>query len=329
MRRLRRWLIAVAALAVSSGERPERDSGRLIPRGDPDRRAELAVVVLLLLAAASAAGFTVVYAIDSLGNRTQLFGITLGLSFAFLAAALIGLGKRLVSNEELADAYPAKEHPAAQREVAQLVHESGDRITRKRLMIAAGGAAGTAIGVAALAPALAFGPFLEPGQGLDETPWSRGRLLVDSDGRPLLADDISTEAFYTAYPEGAKRDKIGSPLVLVRLEPSALRLPAGRDGWAPDGILAFSKICTHAGCAISLYRNPQFPPVAPSRALVCPCHYSTFDPATGAEVIFGPAGRPLPQLPLLIDDSRHLRAAGNFSGPVGPGWGGVRGKEPT
>jgi ubiquinol-cytochrome c reductase iron-sulfur subunit len=88
--------------------------------------------------------------------------------------------------------------------------------------------------------------------------------------------------------------------------------------------VAYSKICTHAGCAIALYRKPTFRPVEPEPALVCPCHYSTFNPATGASVIFGPAGRPLPQLPLMIDERGDLRAAGNFSGPVGPSWWGVR-----
>jgi len=117
---------------------------------------------------------------------------------------------------------------------------------------------------------------------------------------------------------------LGAPLVVVRLAPAELALPDGRHGWAPGGILAYSKICTHAGCAISLYRVPTFAPVEPKPALVCPCHYSTFDPATGGTVTFGPAGRPLPQLPLLVDDRGYLRAAGNFSGPVGPSWWGVR-----
>jgi ubiquinol-cytochrome c reductase iron-sulfur subunit len=106
----------------------------------------------------------------------------------------------------------------------------------------------------------------------------------------------------------------------------ALRLPEGRTGWAPHGILAYSKICTHAGCAIALYRTPLYEPTTPGPALVCPCHYSTFDPATGGTVLFGPAGRPLPQLPLRIDDGGHLRAAGGFSGPIGPSWWGVRKK---
>jgi len=327
MRRLGRWLVALLALLVPSVRRRE-DSNRIVADKSPDQSAELAVVALLFLCALAAAGFTILYAFDSLGNRTQLFGIALGLAFGFLAAALIVASKRLVPDEELEEEYPPEEHPDEQREIDQLVHESADGITRKRLMIVAGGAAGTALGVAALTPALSFGPFLDT-SGFYETPWRRGRRLVDAEDRPIKADDISTEAFYTAYPEGAKHDKVGSPLVLVRFDPAELRLPAGREDWAPEGILAFSKICTHAGCAISLYRKPLFPPVEPRRALICPCHYSTFDPATGAEVIFGPAGRPLPQLPLLIDAHRELRAAGNFSGPVGPAWGGVRGRGAT
>jgi ubiquinol-cytochrome c reductase iron-sulfur subunit len=113
-------------------------------------------------------------------------------------------------------------------------------------------------------------------------------------------------------------------VIVVRLDPATLRLPPGRAGWAPQGIVAYSQICTHAGCAIALYRTPKFAPTQPGPALVCPCHYSTFDPARGAAVLFGPAGRPLPQLPLMIDASGVLRAAGNFSGPVGPAWPGVR-----
>ncbi len=94
--------------------------------------------------------------------------------------------------------------------------------------------------------------------------------------------------------------------------------------WAPHGILAYSKICTHAGCAVALYRKPTDPELEPNNALVCPCHYSTFDPYTGGTVIYGPAGRPLPQLPLEIDTDGNLRAAGNFSARVGPSWWAVR-----
>jgi ubiquinol-cytochrome c reductase iron-sulfur subunit len=140
----------------------------------------------------------------------------------------------------------------------------------------------------------------------------------------MLAADVEEETFYTAFPQGADPEELASPLVLVRMSPAELKLPPGRAGWAPEGILAYSRICTHAGCAIELYRKPRFPPVQPKPALVCPCHYSTFDPATGATVIFGPAGRPLPQLPLMILPGGQLAAAGDFSGRVGPAWWGVR-----
>jgi ubiquinol-cytochrome c reductase iron-sulfur subunit len=179
------------------------------------------------------------------------------------------------------------------------------------------------LGLAALTPAVSLGPLLDTGP-LDHAPWRRGVRLVDEHGHPIKASDVEHETFYTAFPEGADPENIGSPLVLLRLDPSKLRLPAGRNGWAPEGIVAYSKICTHAGCAIALYRKPTFPVLEPHDALVCPCHYSTFDPFTGGTVIYGPAGRPLPQLPLEIDSSGVLRAAGNFSQRVGPGWWDVR-----
>jgi ubiquinol-cytochrome c reductase iron-sulfur subunit len=232
------------------------------------------------------------------------------------------IAKRLVVTEELEDEYPV-EHVSEQDAVVQIVEESGSRFTRKRLVTAAAMTAGGALGAALVVPAVSLGPILDTGRFYD-TPWRRGRRLVDDGGRPWRASDIEAKDFYTAFPEGADREQLGAAVILIRLDPRALHLPSGRDGWAPGGILAYSKICTHAGCAINLYRTPLFPPVEPKPALVCPCHYSTFDPARGAEVIYGPAGRPLPQLPLYVDGAGNLRAAGNFSGPVGPSWWGVR-----
>jgi len=180
------------------------------------------------------------------------------------------------------------------------------------VLLAGSGAAGT-LGLAALTPAASLGPFLDLHSFVD-TPWRRGRRLVREDGKPLAAADIDDETFETAYPEGADRELMGSPVVVVRIA---------------SGVVAYSKVCTHAGCAIGLYRKPTFPDVQPRRALVCPCHYSTFDPAQHGKVLFGPAGRPLPELPLEVDGDGNLRAAGNFSGPVGPSWSGVRYRRPT
>ena len=326
MRAVGRWLVAALMLLLGRGRRRPRldqDQERIVPDAAASPRAELAVICLLLAAALCGVAFTAVYALDRLPRQTQLLGLALGLAFGFLAAACVVAAKRLVVTEELEEEYPPTAHPQELDALDQIVRESGDRITRKRLLTAAAGTAGAAIGVALLAPAVSLGPLLDTSR-FYETPWRRGRRLVDENGRALRADEIEEATFYTAFPEGASREELGSPLVVIRLDPKQLGLPPARSGWAPHGILAYSKICTHAGCAIALYRSPLFAPAEPRPALVCPCHYSTFDPADGGSVIFGPAGRPLPQLPLEVDGSGHLRAAGTFSGPVGPSWWGVR-----
>ena len=161
------------------------------------------------------------------------------------------------------------------------------------------------------------------------TPWRRGRRLVDEHGRPLRADEIEQKVFYTAYPEGADREQYGSPLVVVRLDPRELDLPPERQGWAPRGIVAYSKICTHAGCAVSLYRVPTFAPVEPKPALVCPCHYSTFDPARGGERALRP-GRTAAAAAAAPRSTRTATSAPPATSPgaVGPSWWGVRNRRP-
>jgi ubiquinol-cytochrome c reductase iron-sulfur subunit len=327
---VKRWLAALVVLVLGRGRRRPRMVGRerIVEPGFPDRRAERLVLFLFLCAVICGAAFPVVYAVNAIPHQTQFLGLALGLCFAFVAAACIVIGKRLVVTEELEDDYGVPEHPEEQERIEQLVEESGDRITRKRLFMIAGGAAGTALGVALITPAASLGPAFDIAPFF-RTPWRRGVRLVDELGNVFRAGDVEEGTFYTAFPQHADREQMGAPLVVVRLKPAELRLPADRRGWAPDGILAYSKICTHAGCAINLYRKPTFPVVEPRPALVCPCHYSTFDPARAGKVIFGPAGRPLPQLPLMIDASGELAAGGNFSGAVGPSWWGVRNRKPT
>jgi ubiquinol-cytochrome c reductase iron-sulfur subunit len=321
--RLKDWLIAGAVLVLGVGRggppTPKDEKPRIVAAGAPDRGAENVVLLLFLLATIAGAAFIVVYALDRLSHQTQWLGLSIGAAFALLALASTVIAHRLVVTEEIAEPYP-DESPDAQDEIEQIVDQSGSRFTRKRLVTMAGvGALGT-IGAALLAPIASFGPVLHTGE-LYRTPWRRGRRLVDESGQALAADAIEEGTFYTAYPESSDRELVGAPIVVVRLPPAEIR---DRKDWAPRGIVAYSKICTHAGCAVALYRKPTFAAVEPRPALVCPCHYSTFDPAAGGAVLFGPAGRPLPQLPLEIDRAGHLRAAGTFSGPVGPSWWGVR-----
>jgi ubiquinol-cytochrome c reductase iron-sulfur subunit len=329
--RLWRWLLALVVLLFGRRARAhqtqaeEEQNERIVAAGSPERGAEIVVVMLLAIASLFAIGFIVTYAVFSPHRLPNaLLGICLGMCFLFIAAAFAVIAKRLVVSEELEDEYP-EEHPEQQQEVAEIIRQSGSRITRKRLLITAGTATAGALGAAAITPALSLGPIWDTGP-LDRTPWRRGVRLVDEHAKPYLASQIEERTFYTAFAERANPEDIGSPLVVIRVDPTRLHLPSGRSGWAPEGILAFSKICTHAGCAVALYRKPTFTPVEPNDALVCPCHYSTFDPFTGGTVIYGPAGRPLPQLPLMIDSSGYLAAAGNFSARVGPSWWNVRSK---
>ena len=328
MSALRRWIVAAIVLLLGRGRRLARAprEERIVPAGEPSPRAELLVLALFGATAACAIAFVVVYAVESIPHQTQFLGLSLGLAFAFLAAALIVTAKRLVVSEELEDDYPEPEHPDEQETVVRLVRESG--LTRRRLFMLALGAAGGTIGLALLTPAASLGPALRIAR-FYRTPWRRGRRLVDEDGKPYRAAEIERATFYTAFPEGADKEELGSPLVLVRLPENELHLPSENAGFDAQGIVAFSKICTHAGCAISLYRAPLFQPAEPRAALVCPCHYSTFDPATAGTVIFGPAGRKLPMLPITVDAAGVLRAKGNFDSPVGPSWWGVRLREPT
>jgi ubiquinol-cytochrome c reductase iron-sulfur subunit len=116
----------------------------------------------------------------------------------------------------------------------------------------------------------------------------------------------------TVFPVG-RTTAADSQAILVKVEEGELHLPDGRAAWAPGGNVCYSKICTHAGCPVGLY-------LAETHQLQCPCHQSAFDVTRGAEPVFGPATRPLPQLPLEADAQGFLRARGDFPEPVGPGF---------
>jgi hypothetical protein len=149
MRRIGRLLLGLLVLALGFlRDRTPQGRKRIVPPGDSQPRVELAVIALLLLAALAAVAFIVVYAIDSIGNHTQLLGIALGLCLGLLATALILVGKHLVVTEEVEQSYH-EESPEEQEEIAQIVRESGSRFTRKRLIKGAAGTAGAALGLAA------------------------------------------------------------------------------------------------------------------------------------------------------------------------------------
>ena len=280
-----------------------------------NRQAETLVARLLLLAALFGFGFTVVYIVT--GTNTQLLGITIGGALALVAAAAVVAGKFVVPQETAVEGRGPLLVEQETEEVLELIEQGGEGISRRRLLAGAGGLAGAGLITAAATPLASLGPKLN---GIHQTPWQAGVRLVDDQGRPYLASEIQIGTFYTALPEHSDPEHLGAGLLLVKLAPAEIHLPAARRGWAPEGLLAYSKICPHAGCAISLYRYPTYQPTSDGPAFTCPCHYSTFSAGEGGRLLFGPAGRSLPQLPLTVDAQGYVTAAGPFHEDIGPAW---------
>ena len=260
-----------------------RRSGSSRPGTPEPRRGAAGDRAASLRRRSCAAAFVAVYALDRLPHADAAARPLARPRPARIAAALIVTGKRLVVTEELEDEYPPEEHPEEQEEIVQTVAESGSRLTRRRLFTLGLGTAGGALGGRAARAARLARARSSTSTRFYRTPWRRGRRLVDEDGRPYRAADIEQDTFYTAFPEGADREQLASPLVVVRLPPRDLDLPRELAGYAAAGIVAYSKICTHAGLRDLALPDAALPPTEPKPALVCPCHYSTFDPATGGD----------------------------------------------
>jgi ubiquinol-cytochrome c reductase iron-sulfur subunit len=271
------------------------------------KRPEAPAAVAFALSASAGVGLAALYL---LGGQPQAEGALLGVALGGLGAGLILWGKRLLMPEQVVDERidpsSPEERQAAEDAYGHGQAELGRRRFLSRLLLAALGA----LGLAALFPIRSLGP--RPGRSLFATSWGRGVRLVDEGGVPVRIDDLRPGSIVTVYPERAVGSADGQA-VLIRVDRARLELPPDRLAGAPLGNVAYSKVCTHAGCPVGLYR-------AQTHMLVCPCHQSTFDVLRGAEPVFGPAARPLPQLPLEVDGDGFLRAAGAFPEPIGPGF---------
>jgi ubiquinol-cytochrome c reductase iron-sulfur subunit len=270
-----------------------------------ERRAERQVGGLFLLASASAVALAAVY---WRGGQPQLEGLFLGLALAGVACGFVIWGNRLLPQGPVIGERHELASPDEDVEAAEDELEAGGSITRRKLVIRSLGLAVGGLGVAALFPIRSLGP--RPGKALVETPWRNGMRLITQDGRPVRAVDVPFEGLVTVFPDGSPGSADGQA-VLIRVPAGLIEPKAGREDWAPGGLIAYSKICTHAGCPVGLYQ-------ADTHQLLCPCHQSTFDVLRHADPQIGPAAAPLPQLPLAVDAEGFVVARGDFSEPVGP-----------
>ncbi len=156
-----------------------------------------------------------------------------------------------------------------------------------------------------------------PGNELSTTMWKKGlRLVRDPELTPIKASDVTIGSVFHVMPEGIDKvpdeleEKAKAAVLLMRLDPSDIKV-AKEQSWGYQGIVAYSKICTHVGCPVGLYEQQ-------THHLLCPCHQSTFDVTDDCKVIFGPAHRPLPQLPITVDTDGYLVAQRGFDQAVGP-----------
>ncbi|MEU1124935.1 Rieske 2Fe-2S domain-containing protein [Streptomyces sp. NPDC005899] len=295
------------------------------------KRSERAVALMFTLSMLATVGFIasyVVFPVDKIvyiwpfGHISALnfsLGLTLGLALFLIGTGAVHWARTLMSDVEVADDRHAIE--ATPEVKAKVLADFADgaresAIGRRKLI------RNTMFGALALVPLSGvvllrdLGPL--PEKKLRKTMWAKGKQLVNMNTmEPLRPEDVVVGSLTFAMPEGLEEDAhdfqtqiAKAALMIVRIEPDDIKNKRQRE-WAHEGIVAFSKICTHVGCPISLYEQQ-------THHVLCPCHQSTFDLSDGARVIFGPAGHPLPQLRIGVNSEGNLEALGDFAEPVGP-----------
>lgn len=296
-----------------------------------EKRAERQIASLFLLSALSTVLFIYAYVfvpqdlysfIPLMGNTNihqLLLGIAMAGAFLFIGIGAIAWARQLMpDNEVIAYRHELRSKDEDRREFVETVKQQGaaSGIGRRPLIKRSLFAALGLVGLGPIVLLRDLGPL--PKKALETTTWKAGtRLVTDPGDRPIKASDLEIGAVVQTLPEvkdpehRTLNDIAKDPVLLIRLRPEDFNLEPERLSWTYEGIIAFSKICSHMGCAVALYEQQ-------THHLLCPCHQSTFDVTRAAKVIFGPAARPLPQLAIGVDSEGYLIAKQPFTEPVGP-----------
>jgi ubiquinol-cytochrome c reductase iron-sulfur subunit len=274
----------------------------------PESRSERRIAAAFALSILACLALAVTYAV---GGQPQVEGALLLVGLGSMGYGLAAWGKDLMPQgpftQEREDLVPSEEDKAA---FWAALHRGDESVNRRkfltRLLLGSFGALGAAL----VFPIRSLGP--SPGRSLFRTSWQRGLRLVTADGKPVSTGDLNVGGVLTVFPEG-HTDAADSQTLLLRADDKPVITRQGRETWSPGGYLAYSKVCTHAGCPVGLYEHDR-------QQLLCPCHQSTFDVLDACRPVFGPAARPLPQLPITVDEQGFLRAQSDFTEPIGPGF---------
>jgi len=298
---------------LSDVNRPETWEEHMAIAARHPRRAELVVGACFLVAILSVFVLGWIY---TQNGQPQIEGMMLFVLFGGIGFGMAAWGKWLMPKGpfvEEREVLTSEENQERFGETFQRgrVAVEGRRSFLLKMLVGAMGLMGAILlfpfrSLADKGP-LANGP-------LYRTEWKPGVLVVDETGNPVHTDTLEVGGSLTVFPHGYT-DAADDQTLLIRAstEPVAPPDEPWKARWSPNGYLAFSKVCTHAGCPVGQYE-------AQYQKLLCPCHESTFDVLNAAAVVFGPAARPLPQLPLGVDSDGYLRARSGYGEPIGPGF---------
>jgi ubiquinol-cytochrome c reductase iron-sulfur subunit len=251
--------------------------------------------------------------------QNVVLGVSLAVSLFMIGAGAVHWAKTLMPDEEVVEErHTLRSQDDDRAGAVDTILGGGDQAQlgrRPLIKYTLGGALGLFAVPLVLQVVGGLGPL--PGNALSTTYWKKGmRLVRDPELTPIKATDVTIGSVFHVMPEGIDKsehvleEKGKAAVLLMRLDPDDIKVAKERD-WGHDGIVAYSKICTHVGCPVGLYEQQ-------THHLLCPCHQSTFDVTQDCKVIFGPAGRPLPQLKISVDNEGYLVADAPFREAVGP-----------
>ena len=302
------------------------DDPHLLPSTRNPKRMEALAALAMVVGIVGFCAFIVAYWVDA-NNKWE--AATLGVGMLGLGVGVIAWGKYLMPQGPFVEERHDFHSTDAEREAfnAAITGRGGLEVKRRKLLLGVFALGGGVMTLALLVPGVrSLGPKpakSEDNQGpvedsLFTTNWKKGSKLVTVGGRPVMVDDLEVGGVLTVFPqgfEGSSPDQV----ILIRLaelgpnDPPYPLAPPGNTSWGVQGYVAYSKLCTHLGCPVGLYQEQ-------TQQLVCPCHQSIFNVNAGCVPEFGPAPRPLPQLPITVDPTGQMRANGSFDQAVGPGF---------
>jgi ubiquinol-cytochrome c reductase iron-sulfur subunit len=286
------------------------------------KRAERVVATLFVLSMLASIGFIAAYvgfqvhSLDGVLRSNLGLGLSMALAFLLLGAGMVIWVRQLMPDGELVEKRKPMASSEQDRQAFGETFKEGaeaSQFVKRPLLRRTLIAASVPLGIAPLIVLRDMGPL--PRTSLRHTVWRKGtRLVISGTNAPLRpADFASPGAMITVIPEGYQDNDVElakAATIIIKFSPGQLQPPTVMN-WTVDDIVAYSKICTHVGCPAALYEQT-------THHILCPCHQSTFDATRGAEVLFGPASRPLPQLPITTNAEGYLVAQSDYHEPVGP-----------